>query len=56
LIGAEGGVSSVRIPGELMQSTPAGRTTYRVAVDVSVGGTPMKIQRLTGEAARRYCM
>jgi len=47
LIRAEGGVSSVRIPGELVQSTPIGRTTYRVAVDVSVGGTPLKIQRLT---------
>ncbi|HXL51944.1 MAG TPA: hypothetical protein VN945_02340 [Gemmatimonadales bacterium] len=51
----------MRIPGELVQSTPVGRTTYRVAVNVSVGGTPMKIQRLTwntctGEAARRYCM
>jgi hypothetical protein len=61
LVGAEGGVARVRIPGELVQSTPAGKTTYRVAVDVALGGTPRKIRQLTwktcaGEAARRYCM
>jgi hypothetical protein len=60
-VGAQGGVTHVRIPGELVQSNPIGRTTYRVAVDVAVGGTPLKIQQLTwktcaGEAARRYCM
>jgi hypothetical protein len=61
LIGEKAGIVHIRIPGELIQSSRASRTTYRVAVDVEAGGTPRRIVRLTwttcaGEAARRSCM
>jgi hypothetical protein len=61
VVGVSNGVVHVKIPGELTQSSGVSRTTYRVAVDVDVGGSPPRIRRLVwntcvGDAAKRYCM
>jgi hypothetical protein len=61
VVGGRDGMVHVKIPGELIQTSRASRTTYRVAVDVEVSGVPLKVQRLgwttcAGESARHYCM
>ncbi len=61
IVGVREGVVHVKMPGELTQSSGVSRTTYRVAVDVDVGGSPPRIRRLVwntcvGDAAKRYCM
>jgi hypothetical protein len=61
VVGGKAGIVHVKIPGDLMQTSRASRTTYRVAVDVEVSGVPLKVQRLgwttcAGESARHYCM
>lgn len=61
IVGEKDGLVHVRIPGKLVQTNGASTTTYRIAADIDVGGTPRKVQRLTwntcvGEAARTYCM
>ena len=42
----ENGRLHLRIPGTLTQSNNIGTTTYRAALDVIVGGTPTKIEKL----------
>jgi hypothetical protein len=57
-------VVSLAMPGTLKQTTTLkykSSATYRVRVDVVVGGTPPKIEHLKpiicgGEAAKTYCM
>ena len=61
VVGEKDGVLQLRIPGKLEHSNGTSKTTYRSAVNVEVGGTPLKVQRLdwntcVGEAARTYCM
>ena len=46
VVGQEYGVVHLRIPGTLKQSQNQSSTTYRAALEVYVGGKPMKIQRL----------
>ena len=42
-----GGIVRFRIPGTLTQSNQLGRTRYRrAALEVTAGGTPLKIQKL----------
>lgn len=40
------GAVRIRIPGTLTQSNRLGRTTYRAALEVTAGDTPVKIQKL----------
>jgi hypothetical protein len=40
------GLLHLRIPGTLTQSNNIGKTTYRAALDVTVSGTPAKIEKL----------
>ena len=42
----ENGVTRLTIPGTLKQENGISRATYRVAIDVQVGGDPLKIQHL----------
>jgi hypothetical protein len=61
IVGVKNGVVHVKIPGTLTQSSGGSRTTYRVSVDVDVGGSPPRIRRLlwntcAGDAAKRFCM
>jgi hypothetical protein len=47
VIGREGGIVHVRLPGTLKQTQRQSSSTYhRAAIDVYVSGAPMKIQRL----------
>jgi hypothetical protein len=40
------GIVHIRIPGTLKQSNKMSSVTYRVALDVRAGGSPIKIERL----------
>ena len=40
------GVVHFRVPGTLVQSNKVGRTTYRGAIEVYAGGSPLRIERL----------
>ena len=40
------GVVHFRLPGTLVQNNSLGRTTYRAAIDVHAGGSPVRIERL----------
>jgi hypothetical protein len=42
----ENGVSQLTIPGILKQESGISKATYRVSIDVRVGGSPFKIQYL----------
>jgi hypothetical protein len=46
ILGDENGRLHLRIPGTLTQSNNIGKTTYRAALDVIVGGTPARIEKL----------
>jgi hypothetical protein len=46
VVGNENGIVHLRIPGTLKHIQNQSSTTYRAAIDVHVGGTPMKIQLL----------
>ena len=46
ILGDANGRLHLRIPGTLTQSNNIGKTTYRAALDVIVGGTPAKIEKL----------
>jgi hypothetical protein len=41
------GIAHIRIPGMLTERQNESKTTYRIAVDVWVGGTPLLVHRLT---------
>jgi len=58
IVDERNGVVHVRIPGTLTHSQNQSRTTYRAAVDVWVGGNPIKIYELSQTAcigASRTC-
>lgn len=46
ILGEQKATLHLRIPGTLTQSNNLGRTIYRAALDVVVGGTPAKIEKL----------
>ena len=46
ILGDENGRLHLRIPGTLTQNNNIGKTTYRAALDVIVGGTPARIEKL----------
>jgi hypothetical protein len=46
VVGKENGIVRLRITGTLKQTQNQSSTTYRAAIDVRVGGKPIKIQRL----------
>jgi hypothetical protein len=45
-LGEHDGVVHFRVPGTLVQSNKVGRTTYRAAIEVYAGGSPVRIERL----------
>jgi hypothetical protein len=45
-LGERDGVVHFRVPGTLVQSNKVGKTTYRAAIEVYAGGTPVQIERL----------
>jgi hypothetical protein len=58
IVDEQNGVVHVRIPGTLTHRQNQSRTTYRAAVDVWVGGNPIKIYELNQTAcvgASRTC-
>jgi hypothetical protein len=46
VVGHENGIVHLRIPGTLRHIQNQSRTTYQAAIDVHVGGMPVKIQLL----------
>jgi hypothetical protein len=53
IVDENGGVVHVRVPGTLTHTQNTSRTTYRrFAVDVRVGGDPLRIQKFTGDDLR----
>jgi hypothetical protein len=58
IVDEENGVVHVRVPGTLAHTQNQSRTTYRAAVDVWVGGNPIRIHKLnqtTCAGASRTC-
>ena len=46
VLGEHEGIVHFRVPGTLVQSNAIGKTTYRAAIEVYAGGTPVRIERL----------
>jgi hypothetical protein len=46
VLGERDGIVYFRVPGTLVQSNRLGKTTYRAALEVHAGGSPVRIERL----------
>ena len=46
VLGEHEGLVHFRVPGTLVQSNAIGKTTYRAAIEVYAGGSPVRIERL----------